>query len=517
MRQRTLGIVGLGIASVALLVSITGFARNTGALDQLDLLIDVRHALVSGYVEPPDQEAMIDAAVRGMIDAVDDPYTVYLTQDELEAFENHVRGSFSGIGAEIDIHNNRLRIVSPLEDSPAWRAGVLPGDVVTEIEGESTLGIKITEAVQKLTGEAGTDVTITVRHESGEEETLTITRDVIDVKTVRGLRRNPGNGFDYWLDPQRKIAYIRLAQFGTRTAEEFRDMLRSLEDRGMNGLVLDLRFNPGGLLEAAVAVSDSMLDGGQRIVSIKGRTVSEQVHSSTDSKTITDVPVVVLANEASASASEITAGALVENGRAQLVGTRTFGKGSVQQVRLLDSGAGALKMTNAYYYLPSGRKVHRVTGAEVWGVDPSAGQYVPMTSDETRAMLEARRNSPLLRVGGGDDADAATPLTPEVIEADLLDTQLAAGLRAMLGRLDTGDWPTVGEGSADAIVARTERRRLEERKQRLLEALDAVEQDLQATNRPAAKGAIDTDDADAVGGESDAAQEPVDPPVESAP
>ena len=495
-RPRKLSFFAFALAGAALAVSIaTGFVRNTGALDQLDALIDVRHLLVTRYVEEPDQQEMIEGAIRGMIETVDDPYTVFLEREELEAFERHVQGSFSGIGAEVDIHNDRLRIVSPLEDSPAWRSGILPGDVVLTIEGESTLGMPITQAVQKLTGEAGTDVTLTVRHESGEEQTLTITRAVIDVKSVRGLRRNADNTFDYWIDPDRDIAYVRLTQFGTRTAEEFRSVLTELKEQGARGLILDLRFNPGGLLEAAVKVSDALLDGGQRIVSVKGRSVSEQVHSSTDDATITDMPVVVLANESSASASEITAGALVENGRALLVGTRTFGKGSVQQIQLLESGIGALKMTNAYYYLPSGRKVHRVSGAETWGVDPSPGQYVPMSPEATRKMLEARRESKLLRNGnGGDDREdgrPATALTPELIEAELLDPQLAAGLTAMLGKLDAGDWPTVGRDGAQQIAARTQRQRLEERKQRLLEAIDEVEAEMKALSQPATEGAIE--------------------------
>lgn len=494
-RPPKLTFIALALAGVAVAVSIaTGFVRNTGALDQLDAIIDVRHLLVTRYVEEPDQQEMIQGAIRGMIEAVDDPYTVFLEREELEAFEKHVQGSFSGIGAEVDIHNDRLRIVSPLEDSPAWRAGILPGDIVLTIEGESTLGMPITEAVQKLTGEAGTDVTLTVRHESGQEQTLTITRAVIDVKSVRGLRRNADSTFDYWIDPERNIAYVRLTQFGTRTAEEFRSVLTELEKQGARGLILDLRFNPGGLLEAAVQVSDTLLDGGRQIVSIKGRVVSEKVHSSTDKATITDMPVVVLANESSASASEIAAGALVENGRALLVGTRTFGKGSVQQIQLLDSGVGALKMTNAYYYLPSGRKVHRVADAETWGVDPSPGQYVPMSPEATRKMLDARRESKLLRNGNGngkDNGQPATALTPELIEAELLDPQLAAGLTAMLGKLDTGDWPTVGRDGAQQIAARTQRQRLEERKQRLLEALDEVESEMQALSKPATEGAID--------------------------
>lgn len=474
MRLRRFNILALALASLALLVSFTGgFARNAGVLDHLELLIDVRHAIVTGFVEEPDPQALIDAAVRGMIDAVDDPYTVYLEREELEAFQNHVRGSFSGIGAEIDIHEQRLRIVSPLEDSPAWEAGVLPGDIVVEIEGEPTRGIKITEAVQKLTGEAGTDVTITVLRESGERKTLTITREVINVKTVRGLRRSPDNEFHYWLDPEKRVAYLRLTQFGTQTIGEVREVLMSLEDRGVRGLVLDLRFNPGGLLEAAVGVSDMFLDGGQRIVSIEGRAVAEQVHSSTREATVTDVPVVVLANKSSASASEITAGALQENDRAIVVGTRTFGKGSVQQIRLLESG-GALKMTNAYYYLPSGRKVHRVSGAETWGVDPSPGQYVAMDSETTQAMFEARQDASLLRIAEGEMPRA---LTPDEIAEQLSDPQLAAGYRAILGYLDDGDWPRVGK-DRDAAGLAQRRVQLEQRRQRLLEAVSEIETDL---------------------------------------
>jgi len=494
MRHHKASFVALGIACLALLISLTtAWARGVGPLSQLDLLIDVRHELVSGYVTEPDQQAMVEAAVRGMIDSIDDPYTVYLGPDELESFENHVRGTFSGIGAEVDVQQNRLRIVTPLEDSPAWRAGVLPGDIVLDIEGESTLGMNVTQAVQLLTGEAGTNVTIRVRHLSGEEQVITITREVIKVKTIRGIDRNDDGSFNHWLDPEKKIAYIRMTQFGTRTTEELRETLDELTAQGMQGLILDLRFNPGGLLEAAVEVSDMFLPGDQKIVSIKGRRVAEQVHSSTDSQDDIDVPLVILINNVSASASEVTAGALKENNRAELIGSRTFGKGSVQQVKMLEGGAGAIKMTNAYYYLPSGRKVHRLPDAETWGVDPTDGQYVSMTVEEVRAMLKARRD---LVTHPEDLKDKA--ISPERIEQDYHDLQLAAGLRAMYSRLDQGQYAQVGEDNTAELERLVLKARLEQQKSDLAEAIKQIDERLLAIDRGEDVSEIDSEAAETV-------------------
>ena len=479
MKRRFTGqLIVLAVLCAVVLVLTNTWARQGSAFEQLDLLVDVRHELINGYVEEPDKEAMSRAAVQGMIESLDDPYTTYLAPEDLEMFEHQVRGSFSGIGAEVDIYQNRVRIVTPLEDSPAWEAGVMAGDIILEIEGESTLDMPLTQAVRKLTGEPGTDVNIRVRHESGEEEDITITRDKINIQTVRGFRREPDRDYDFTLDDEQRIGYVRLTQFSERSPQELREALEPLSqgDDAIRALVLDMRFNPGGLLQAAVQVSDMFLKADQTIVSVKGRKVPEEVHRATAETLLPSIPVVVLANEASASAAEIVTGALKDNDRALFVGSRTFGKGSVQQVKMLESGQGALKMTNAYYYIPSGRLIHRKEDAKVWGVDPSKGSYVPMSSDETQAMLEARREKERL-TRDKDNGDAAA-VSPAWIKQTLKDPQLAAALRAARGKLNSGDWPEVGKRGADQLAQARQRSRLRERREALMEQLNEVERQL---------------------------------------
>jgi carboxyl-terminal processing protease len=420
---------------------------------------------------------MAEAAVRGMIEALNDPYTVYLPPEALDDFERSVRGSFSGIGAEVTTAPGRLTIVTPLEDSPAWEAGVMAGDTILEIDGASTLDMDIREAVDRLTGERGTDVTIKVRRESGEEKQITITRDLIEIQTVRGFRRGADQHFDFMLDHANKVGYIRITQFSDPTVAAFQDALATLQEQGARAIILDLRFDPGGLLSAAVQISDMFLTGGQTIVSIKGRSVPEKVHQSTDQTLMPDIPLVVIANEASASAAEIVAGALKDNDRALVVGTRTFGKGSVQQVRMLETEQGALKITNAYWHIPSGRIIHRREDSDTWGVDPSPGAYVPMTIEQREEMLELRRESDVLRADNGAASDQA--ITPELIDEQLKDPQLAAALRAALGRLQTGEWPAVGsDRDVEALVQQQRKAELERRRDLLQRSLAEVQEKL---------------------------------------
>lgn len=452
-------------------------APAPSAFDQLDLLVDVRHEIVTQYVEAPDQQAMTDAAVRAMVESLDDPYTNYLSVSELEPFDKEVRGTFSGIGAEVrfDPDARRVRIVSPLEDSPAWHAGVMAGDLVLDIDGQSTLDMPLNEAINRLTGPEGAPVTITVRRESGQENTLVITRARINVPSIKGLYRDTQQQWQFLIDQPRGIGYIRILQFTPNTVDDLRHVLEQLLARDLRGLIIDLRFDPGGMLEVAVAIADMFLPEGRTIVSVRGRSVPPRVFTSTAKPTIPPIPLVVLANEASASASEILTGALAENDRALFVGTRTFGKGSVQQVRMLASGQGAIKITNAYYYLPSGRNIHRLPDADRWGVDPPDGFYVAMSPEQVEAMLQVRRDGDVLRPqNNGPTHD----VTPQWVDEQLKDPQLAAALTALHGKLDSGDWPQVGEdGSAD-LALQARRQQLERQRQRLERAVDEIDQRL---------------------------------------
>ncbi|MEM6332089.1 MAG: S41 family peptidase [Planctomycetota bacterium] len=473
MNGSTMRAIGLLGAAVLVLAVTQSWARSADVYERLDLLVDVQHEIVNHYVEDPDAEALAEAAVRGMIESLNDPYSTYLRPEDYAELNKQVTGTFSGIGAEISTQSGRLEIVTPLEDSPAWNAGVMAGDIVLEIDGESTEGITVQQAVGKLTGERGTDVTIRVRHETGEEEEITITRDTIQVQTVRGFRRDADQRFDFMLDDANRIGYVRLTSFSQKTVDEITDAIEALNEQEMRGLIIDVRFDPGGLLSAAVKISDMFLERGQRIVSIEGRRTPERVFDATAPMLVhPSVEVVILANEASASASEILTGALAENGRALFVGTRTFGKGSVQSVRELDAASGAIKLTNAYYYLPNGRNIHRRADAEVWGVDPSPGSYVVMTPDEVSEMVRARRDRDAVRQRAASDA----AVTPAWVVEELKDPQLAAALTAVLGKLETGAWPTVGEDGADELARLSQLASLERRRESLAEALDRLDE-----------------------------------------
>ncbi|MGB0767043.1 MAG: S41 family peptidase [Phycisphaeraceae bacterium] len=439
------------------------------------------------FVGEVDEQALLDAALKGMADALGDENTSYLSPEELSFFKESVGGAFTGIGAEIDLHEERLRIVAPLDDSPAWRAGVLPGDIVLSIDGEDTLGIDLFDAMKRLKGEEGTTVEIRVRHRDGTIADLTITRGVIQVASVKGFRREFGNGYDYMLDPIDKIAYLRLTQFGETSYEEVEATLRSLKARGMAALILDLRDNGGGLLDGAVGIADLFLTGGQTIVSTKGKSAANDVIESTDQTLLPDLPLVVLINGNSASASEIVAGAMADNGRALLVGTRTFGKGSVQQLIPLGDKRMALKLTTAYWYLPSGKMIHRKPGAASWGVDPSPGCFVPMEPDALRAMLMKRResevNDPYASLDGA--------VTPTWLREVMLDEPLAAGLAAAKSYLNSGRWPAVGVSAEIALAEPTEREQLERRRKELVEMLEAVDEEIeQLAEQPAMSDAL---------------------------
>ena len=476
-KQRVLRLISVfGVAALLILLTEAMAAKQVSVFKQLDLLVEIRHELVNRYVDAPDETELVESAVTGMIDSLRDPYTVYVPNEDLEQFEDRLTGSFSGIGAEIDVQDGIPRIVTPLEDSPAWEAGIAAGDMILAVNGEATQGVNLLDIIKKIKGEAGTDVVLTIRRVTGEELDITVTRAHIDVQTVRGARRKADQTYDFMLDHQNKIGYVRLSQFTEPTTGHLREALESLNEQGARGLIVDVRFNPGGLLSTAVKVSDMFLTQGQRIVSTNGRAWAEEAFDSTEDTVMPDLPLVILANERSASASEVLTGALSDNGRALFVGTRTFGKGSVQQVRGLDSGLGALKMTGAYYFLPNGRNIHRKPDAKVWGVDPDDGAYVPMTFQQYEAMIKARRDADTLRNVGTENQGET--ITPELIEEQMKDPQLAAGLRAVLGKLETGDWPVVGLSDTEELVKQHERELLERRRNLLLEELNKVEAEL---------------------------------------
>lgn len=393
--------------------------------------------------EPVSVEALLHEFGNGATSELDQ-FSSIIWPDELRQFERQTQGNFVGVGIQIQLDEQRnIRIVSPIEGTPAFRAGVKAGDIIKFVNGQSTSGLGLNQAVDIITGPAKTTVTLgverVVENDAGEEEKtlveIPIVRDRISVPTVQGWRRLDANGrWDYMVDPDRGIGYVRLTQFTDSTTRDFDQAIEDMRRGGLNALILDLRFNPGGLLTQAVSISDRFVGGGLPIVSTEdrlGRT--ESIRNSTRRATLNDIPVVVLVNEGAASASEIVSGAIqdhAEDGALQavLLGRRTFGKGSVQRVSMLPGGQSALKLTSEYYVLPKGRHIHRKPGATQWGVDPNL--EIEMLPSQIADALVLRRDADALP----DEAAREAPADPVELISGGSDLQLNAALVLLQAR-----------------------------------------------------------------------------------
>ncbi|HOJ51020.1 MAG TPA: S41 family peptidase [Syntrophales bacterium] len=339
------------LAIAVLLVGFVSDSRVSASVDRsiytnLKVFTEILSIIEKNYVEPVKAEKLIEGAINGMVKSLD-PHSAYMTPDMYKDLEIETKGQFGGVGMEIMIHRDVLTVVAPIEDTPAYHAGIKAGDQIITIDGKPTKEMTLMEAVKKLRGPQGTKVTLQILREgSSKLRDVEITRAIINVRSVKYKM----------LDPQ--IAYIRLSSFQEKTADELRRSLQEINKTTtqLKGLVLDLRNNPGGLLPQAVEVADLFLKSGV-IVSTHGRTKAmDTTISARHQGNEPECPIVCLVNEGSASASEIVAGALQDNGRALILGTQTFGKGSVQTVIPLEGGA-ALKLTTARYYTPSGRSI----------------------------------------------------------------------------------------------------------------------------------------------------------------
>lgn len=474
-------VVTLAVAVVGSTLAIT----RQSAYAFFDPLIDVKQIIDRYAVERPEEDAMQRAAIEAMLEELDDPYATYVPAEQNEEFSQELTGEYVGIGAEVTVRDDYLHIVTPLDGSPALEAGLMAGDRVVEVDGTSTEGMAVEEAVALIKGEPGTTVELLIERD-GETLTVEIERERITTPAVRGLHRREGDqSWQYVIDPQRDVAYVRLNQFTPTSPEALLEAIESAEDEvttnggddRLGGLILDLRFNPGGVLSSAVEMADLFLGDGV-IVSTRGRPEvhPEEVYRAEDDGAADRAyPVAVLINGQSASASEVLAGALVENDRAIAVGTRTFGKGSVQAVRSLSgSASGAqLKLTEQRYYLPSGRSIQRLEDSAEWGVDPTSGFFVDMTTEETREMLTARRQEEIIGRDNGADVDWSDP--QEILDA-LKDPQLAAAVEAMKKRLAEGEWVPVAEEAPEidpSMVA--ELREARKARERILRQLERTE------------------------------------------
>ena len=398
-------------------------------------LLTIHRHVVDNYAEPVDEEKLRAGAINGMLGQLD-PYTVYVPPSEQERFDRLLEGSYKGVGIQLDQDENtkEIEVITPIEGSPAQKAGVLAGDILLAVNGESVRGATLEEVMNKVKGPLGTEVKLKVRHATGDEAELTMTRQEIIMPVIKGYARMPDNTWDYFVHDDPKVAYVRLTQFTPDTAAKVKAVLAQLLDEGMKGLILDLRFNPGGRLDQAKEVVDLFLEDGTIVVT-RGRNRPEDVARAEKPGTLPNFPMVVLVNEHSASASEIVAGSLMDNRRAQVVGTRTYGKGSVQEVTRLERG-GELKMTVAYYYLPSGRLVHQKKGAADWGVNPNI--VVPMDEDAQKWLAQNLEQSEWFRRPVPATGPATVPATTQASTrpaTQYTDVQLEAAISTMIGQI----------------------------------------------------------------------------------
>lgn len=349
MRRKLIRIVLVGILCGSFYLA--GFTLNKGQSDSLyqdlDLFGETLSIIQNKYVEPKEFKDLIYGALSGLAGSLDS-YSQFLKPEDYKELLVETEGKFGGLGIEITMIDGLLTIVSPIEGTPADKAGLKPGDIIIKIDGEVTKGITLNDAVKKLRGDPGEEVTITILRESDRHiENVTIVRDVIKIKDIREARILEDT-----------IAYVKLTEFREKTARDLDTALKTLADQKMGALILDLRYNPGGLLLSAVDVASRFLDTGKVIVSTKSRKEEELVYKSVPyARKYLDIPVVVLINKGSASGSEIVAAALKDNKRAILVGEKSFGKASVQSVVPLSDGS-ALRFTSAKYYTPSGESIH---------------------------------------------------------------------------------------------------------------------------------------------------------------
>lgn len=375
MQLRPITLIGILLSIVSgITLGITGYnvwLDRQGETAEARAFDEVLNQVQASYVNEVDRRELVSSALRGMLDNLDD-HSNYLDERDYEHLQEETEGHFGGVGVELGLVDDYFTVIAPLDDTPAARAGLEPGDRIIELDSESLDGRMLMEVVDLLRGEPGSEVALTIDRQNGESPfNVTLARAEISVASVKSRLLEPGYG------------YIRISQFQSRTGQDFARVLSDLKKENgqpLEGLILDLRNNPGGVLQASVTVADTFLTDGL-IVYTEGRLPSSRLkYRASGRDALNGKPIVVLINAGSASAAEIVAGALQDHQRAQLLGMKSYGKGSVQSVMPL-SGDRALKLTTAYYYTPSGRTIHNS------GIEPDV--VFDAASDEAALMLKA--------------------------------------------------------------------------------------------------------------------------------
>ena len=389
------------------------------------------------YVEPVDPRALFDGGMRGMLNELD-PYSGYISPDMYNQFRVDIEQQFGGIGIEVGIENERITILNPVPGTPAYDQGLMAGDVIMAIDGHDTTGFTLDDAVKLMRGPEGTIVRVEVLpHGAEETKTYEIQRARITVESVRGDARNQRGEWSFVLQENPRIGYIRLMSFGDRTVEELQASLESVDGQ-VDGLIMDLRGNAGGLLTAAVDVCDMFIGPNQIVVTTRGRdpAITKEFTSQHPPLVDPQLPVVVLVDRYSASASEIFAACLQDYDRATIVGERTWGKGTVQNVLEIEGGKSAIRLTTQTYWRPSGKNIHRHQDDPedaAWGVSPAPQNTIPVEADEFRQVQQRRRDRDY-----GDMRSNSAPIeetTETTPPAPVEDRQLQRAIQVLLEKI----------------------------------------------------------------------------------
>lgn len=408
-----------------------GWILAIGFLWLVSSLNTSREAQVVSYVleeiehralEPADRKTLLAGALEGMMEKLD-PHSAYLPPKEFQEFEEELDQQFGGVGIHVllDPKTQQLTVVTPLYGSPAYQAGVRAGDRIIRIDGQPTQGMSLQAAAGRLRGKPGDPVQLTIQRPGQTEPfDLTIVRAVIQVDSVLGDRRDSEGRWQFWLPGYDRIGYIRIENFGEQTVQELRRTLDSLTQAGMKGLILDLRNNPGGLLSAAVGVCELFLNEGT-IVTTRDRSGEvKREYAASGMQIYRGFPIAVLVNQYSASASEIVAACLQDHRLAVIVGQRTYGKGTVQEILELEPALGAVKLTTASYWRPSGQDINRsktATEKDPWGVRPDSGYEVALEEKERARLIRWRQRRDAAQVLQHEDKDS-DEFDPNDLQAD---------------------------------------------------------------------------------------------------
>lgn len=429
MKKKTM-IIGL---TVAVLASVTTLAvsqltRETkdDLYSQMELFSYVLTTVQSDYVDEKTPKELIYGSLKGMLDGLD-PHSQFMDPDEYKELKTETEGKFGGLGIEISVRDGLLTIVTPIEDTPAWKAGLKAGDRIVKIEGKLTRDLSLSDAVKQLRGEPGTDVNITVLREGTKDSEsnvfdVKITREIIQIQDVKHVQVLQDN-----------IGYIRLTEFREDSGKEFHKALETLKSQGADALIVDLRNNPGGLLNVAIDITQEFLPDGMTIVSTKGRRESQNTISKSENKDPITWPMVVMINEGSASGSEIFAGAMKDNKRAVIVGKKSFGKGSVQSVIPMPDGSG-LRLTTSKYFTPSGISIHEI------GIQPDVDvDFVAPKKEDEENKDKPKNKAEEIFENIDRSAEPEVPAdSPQGIEAEvherlLKDNQVQAAISVLKG------------------------------------------------------------------------------------